>query len=326
MRHFVFPGLAVVAATAFGTWATALAPVVNPPVRVAGLEAQDSHAAASLLGQFRSSWASWMYLRTDLYLHNGVEMRPLTEGEARAGRKAEESSEKGDEKLHEESIVSVVPPRERDFRGVFGDLERATAAYQDMHGHEHNDPKKALPLFRLMTWVDPQFITGWTIGSSIIAMDRSERGTTEALRFLQEGLKANPQSVDLLHGIGTTLISRGRRIPEAVPYLERARQTGLKHLKMLSEGEVEALDQTYRWLALSYRELGHPGRMRAVAREGLQVFPDDKVLARILGAASPAAGETARKDWPPAKAQGDAHEDHDHDHDGHQDHAHGDHH
>jgi hypothetical protein len=164
------PALAIGAAIAAGVAIQSVAPEVNPPNRPAGLNAHDEAAGASLLGQFRTSAAAWLYLRADLYLHNGVEMRPLTEAEIKSGRVGVGVHE-DEQQLHgdEMNMVTVVPGREQDFRGIFGDIERATNAYKDMTAHKHNDPMDSLPLFRLMTYVDPQFIPGWTTGATIMA-------------------------------------------------------------------------------------------------------------------------------------------------------------
>ena len=162
--------------------------LVNPPIPPAGLEAHETHASASLLGQFRTSASSMLWLRTDLYLHNGVEMRPLTDQEVSEGKKGVGGAKDGHEAIvNDDAIVTVVPSAQQDFRGVFGDVERAVNAYRDMRGHEHRDPVQALPLFRLMTWLDPQFVTAWVTGATIIARDRSSEGTTRALSFLAEG-------------------------------------------------------------------------------------------------------------------------------------------
>jgi hypothetical protein len=280
----------------FGIWLGSLAAIamagsqaglvekeIEVPFRPAGLEAHDTHAAASLLGQFRTSISSWMWLRTDLYLHNGVEMRRLTRDEERAGKTGVGGVDDGHEHLHDDDlIVTVVPAKEDDFRGIFGDIERATKAYKDMAGHGHNDPEDALPLFRLMTWIDPQFINGWTTGAIVMARQRDEVGTQKALAFLHEGLAKNPQSIDILTQIGYLTITRKRDLEGALPFLEQARAIGIKNLQMLSEQELEALNLAYRWLGLSCRDIERPAELSGLMKEALRIFPDDPVLSRLL--------------------------------------------
>ena len=85
MSRFV-PWAVIAAAVGAGAAATGFRDEVNPSIQGAGLEAGEQAAGASLLGQFRSSASSSLYQRTDLYLHGGVELRPMTEGEKQAGK------------------------------------------------------------------------------------------------------------------------------------------------------------------------------------------------------------------------------------------------
>lgn len=270
------------AVLASGLKAAEIRPIVNPPIRDESLSVHESSATASLMGQARTSMTSWLWLRADLYLHNGVEMRPLTEGEQRQGVTVEGPSHDGNEQLREESEITTIPPRERDFRGIFGDVERQVASFKDMHGHVHNDPSQAMPLFRLMTWLDPSFLPGWTMGGMILARDRNEQGTARSIRYLQEGWRANPGSVELPSQIGYTIASRHGKLEDAVWYLEQAREAGFPRRHHLTEEERESLRTTYRWLALCYRDLGQTLREQAALREGISIFKDDPLMPRLL--------------------------------------------
>ncbi len=73
-----------------------------------------------------------------------------------------------------------------------------------MTGHDHNNPRQALPLFRLMTWIDPQFINGWAVGAAVLAMGKDKLGHEQAAEFLQQGLEQNPESITLLNQLGFT--------------------------------------------------------------------------------------------------------------------------
>lgn len=273
-------GLAIATGWAATGWHATLATTGRP----AGLDVHESHASASLLGQFRTSFSGWLWLRTDLYLHNGVEMRRLSEQEIAGDHRGSSSTDNHDHALHDDSLITtVIPSAEQDFRGIFGDVERATSAYKDMTNHSHNDPVSALPLFRLMTWVDPSFLPGWTTGAAIIARDRSDLSLDKALGLLREGLAKNPESIPLDGEIGYLLAARRRDFRQAVHHLDRARLHSLERA-VLSEDEVEALPQIYRWLALAHRERGMLAEMYAVLREGVERCPDDAVLLRMLEA------------------------------------------
>ncbi|MEA2553675.1 MAG: hypothetical protein QOJ65_1851 [Fimbriimonadaceae bacterium] len=291
-------GLAIAA----GWNATALRDQVNPPHPVAGLEFHETHASASLLGQFRTSTSSWLWLRTDLYLHNGVELRPLTKGERDAGHKGVGSAEKDlGAAMNDDSVVTSIPSVDRDFRGWLGNLERATSTYRDMHNHTHNNPEQALPLFRLMTWIDPNFIEGWTVGATVIARDRTDIGFEKALAYLNEGLAANPQNVQILNDIGFMYATRKKDLKTAVGYLERAREAGSKDTSHLSDEERDELAQVYRWLALCYRDLGEREKMSATIRAGLEKFSDDPVLKLLSDPPPVFLTEKGRAKWEAAR-------------------------
>ena len=258
---------------------------VNPVIKPVGLEAHDSHAAASLLGQFRTSASSWLFLHADLYLHNGVEMRPLTDGEIRLGLKGV-GSNPNEAKLHDDSkIVTVVPSQKIDFRGIFGDVERATSSYKDMTGHSHNTPRDSLPLFRLMTFLDPQFVPGWTTGANIMLWEKDREGFRKALIYLNEGLKHNPKSIDILSQIAFCHLKEfdGKRdFAAALPFLQQASVIAHENWGKLSTEEISATETNYRRLAVTLRELGKAEEQRRIVIEGLEHFPDDTPMGRML--------------------------------------------
>ncbi|MBL8088017.1 MAG: hypothetical protein JNM85_08120 [Chthonomonas sp.] len=304
-------------------------PELEAPHQNAGLNAHETHASASLLGQFRTNLSAWLWLRADLYLHNGVEMRPLTEQEVSAGKRGVGSSDNHENELHDDSkITTVIPSAEHDFRGIFGDIERETKTYKDMRGHDHNSPRESLPLFRLMTWVDPQFIPAWTVGANILCWDKDPMGVAKAVAYLNEGISHNPKSIALQNEMGSVLLRKAKDMDASVPYFTAAIALKPRDAKLLEEEESDALQQSYRWLALVHREQGNLAEQLRIAREGLAQFPQDRVLWRlshpIPKVLSPSAYELELKRHKEidlaaeAAAREDTH-DHDHDHD----HGHG---
>jgi hypothetical protein len=272
-------------ALGFGFAVHSAQPVINPPYIPAGLDAQETHASMSLLGQFKTSASAWLWLHADRYLHNGVEMRQMTQAEKDAGVATEKAADDGHPQLEDEDTeLTAIPSRDRDFRGVFGDVERATNAYKDMHNHHHNDPRVALPLFRLMTWIDPDFVPGWVQGAAIIARDRTNEAAYKALEYLKDGRQADPYSVSIVNEIGQLYITRLQNLPRAAEYLEQAREMGRHRDWVVDDTESNALRQSYRWLTLCYRDLGQTQKMREVALEGLHLYPRDMVLTHLLEA------------------------------------------
>ncbi len=298
MMRKLLIGSVLVSAIAVGYAIRPMDQVVNPPYVPAGLDAQEQYSSMSILGQFKTSASAWLWLHADLYLHNGVEMRQMTDSERHAGVKTEDAADDGKAKiLDEESVLTTIPSKDRDFRGVFGDIERATSAYKDMHHHHHNDPKLALPLFRLMTWIDPDFVPGWVQGAAIIARDRTNESAIKALAYLKDGRKQDPYSVSIVMEIGQIYITRLHDLPKAVTYLEQAREMGRNRDWVLEDTENSALQHSYRWLALCYRDLGERDKLREVAEEGLNRFPGDPVLLHLLYPPPMIFTPKAQKEW-----------------------------
>ncbi len=271
---------AIVLVGVSGNQARQLADVVNPKVQLAGVEAHETHASASLLGQFRMSAATWLYLHADLYLHNGVEMRPQTSTEQHTGQQSAVAGTSDLGQGEGTGETTVIPAANQDFRGWIGDLERACGAYKDMRGHTHNPPETAIPLFRLMTTVDPSFIPGWTMGAMIVARNTTT-GPQDAVKFLKRGVEENPTEFRLRYETGFYLAAYSRSLAQAVPWFEEARKLAYTRHD-LSPDESDSLRDTYRWLALCLRDMGRKREQQLVAQEGIARFSDDPVLLRLV--------------------------------------------
>lgn len=245
----------------------------------------------------------------------------LSDEEIKAGVQAAGSKDKElGELLNDNKTVTLVPSKDRDFRGIVGDIERETQSYHSMKEHGHNTPKDALPLFRLMTWIDPQFVPGWTTAATIIADDRTDQAFFQGVQLLQEGLQANPKSVVLLNELGHFYAGKKHDYEKALTYLLPATELELD-IKLLDENEGEAYQNAFRWTALCYREIGKPELQRKIAIRGLQRFPDDSVLLRLLGEPPYFLTEEGQHEWmekmleqaqPTSDFGHDDHDDHDH--------------
>jgi tetratricopeptide (TPR) repeat protein len=280
---------AVLLLTAFGVGNGLLAPRTEPVVAeapagltVAQQERIEKVASASLFGQFRSSTADFLYLKVDKYLHKGIEMRGLTPEEQKSGQadavKTAGSDLQQGFKQHE-GETTVVPSAARDWRGFVGDMEREIEPYRDMGDHTHASPKETLPLFRLMTWSNPHFIPGYTVGSSLMVRTQPQK----ALSFLEEGEKNNPRSIEVKAALGEMLASHFKRRDDALPKfrdavaLARERDFGT-----LTEDEKDAYETAYRLLIIVLRDAGRHSEAEQAARECLTAFPGDGTATRYL--------------------------------------------
>jgi hypothetical protein len=231
--------------------------------------------------------AQMLFLKTNAVHHAGIEERAAAAGEeaSRAGEfhthehHGEDAGAHHDD-AHEGGHVLVIPPAQEDFRGPIGHLERAVKPYLAPDGGMYRkDVDQALPYYRLLTWADPHFIQGYTLGSAFIC--RAGRRVDEALAFLHEGERYNPTSFEIQTDLGRTYAAYRKDYPAAERHLKRALELAPRDRK-LSEMEEEALVDAYRWRALNLSKWGKPREAAAVAAEGLMLFSGDRMMLHVI--------------------------------------------
>ncbi len=230
-------------------------------------------AVTSLLGEFRGSLAGFLYNRGHEYLHGGVLMRATTDSEAMQGAGANSEGE-----------VCAIPDAAHDYRGIWGDIERDTSPFT--HFHRDRARVQLLPLYRLMTWSDPHFIEGYSLGSYLVFSCATDRPLERAMDFLREGVDNNPNSY-VLHG------DLGEFELNNLHHIERSQQQFLlavRAIESMSPAQFKALDdaereqarQAWELLVITYRRQHNRPCELAWARKGLKHFPDSVTCRRSL--------------------------------------------
>ena len=188
------------------------------PLRYEGSRARDAHgmelrnhsALAAMLGEFRTSASDLMFIQTERYLHGGVSFRKGTTVEMEEEHECHDPEhghdhecEPGHDSEHDpdhdaacsfHGADTAIPRKEDDFRGWVGDLYRRVKPWQDpSKPHIHTDGVELLPWFRLMTMSDPHYVQGYLAGAYWLQMKNLE----EALAFVEEGLRNNPDAFQL---------------------------------------------------------------------------------------------------------------------------------
>lgn len=270
---------------AAGGW---LRGVVTPAVEVSqapgwsDMARIDESASASLLGELRGGFADYLWMKADRLVHNGVELRALTEAEKRDARRWQATEAAGQETpvaRHEDEGTTVVPNHEADHRGFLGKLEREIKPFMDMRSHTHRDPGETAALFRLMTWADPRFIPGWVVGANVLAENMGERD--KALAFLKEGVAKNPDSVEIHTELGRYLLYTFKDAPAAEREFRHAIRLGERHGKM-REDEAEAWETAHRWLVIQYNHAGRSQEAKEMALIAMRRFPESPYFQRAL--------------------------------------------
>jgi hypothetical protein len=238
----------------------------------------ERQAMISVMGEFRSSLAGYLWAKTDEYTHGGVRLRPMTEREKREGSAREASSADG--LAHHQDETSVIPEKERDPRGIWGDVERHVKPFFDVRHHFHRPVREVLPLYRLMTWIDPTFVPGYLVGAQMLLFENKKR-LPQAIEFLQEGARNNPRSIAIFTELGRYALVYQHDPAKAEGYLRRAIANGSSWAPQ-NPFEREGLLHAYRWLAIMERRAGQMAEARRWAQEGLTCFPDDPVLNQLI--------------------------------------------
>jgi tetratricopeptide (TPR) repeat protein len=109
----------------------------------------------------------------------------------------------------------------------------------------------------------------------------------KSIAFLQEGLRNNPKSIDILTQIAychLKVLPKANKLTRdyraALTYIVAAREIGKDNFDILTEQELDALKQNYWRMVICFRELNDYKQMLRAAREGAAMYPDDAVLAR----------------------------------------------
>lgn len=238
----------------------------------------DRQAMVSVIGEFRGGVASYLWQKTDEYTHGGVRLRPMTEREKQDESVHRASSADEIHEHHDET--GTIPEPERDPRWLWGDLERQIQPYFDVRHHFHRPVREVLPLYRLMTWVDPTFVPGYLVGAQMVLFD-NKKNLPEAVAFLQEGARNNPRSIAIFTELGRYALLYQNSPDQAERYLQQAIENG-KGWMPQNPFEREGLLHAYRWLALKAYKEGEKAKMRFWAQRGLERFPDDPPLQMLL--------------------------------------------
>ena len=237
----------------------------------------EREAMVSVMGELRSSLAGYLWAKTDEYTHGGVLLRPMTAREKRNHAAREASS--ADELQHHEDETTIIPERERDPRGVWGEIERQVKPFFDVRHHFHRPVREVLPLYRFMTWADPTFVPGYLVGAQMLLFDNKKR-LPQAIAFLKEGARNNPRSIALFTELGRYALVYQRDRVQAERYFRRAVRNG-SHWTPRNPFERDGLLNAYRWLAIMKHRMGQPQEARVWALQGLTRFPNDPVLQRF---------------------------------------------
>ena len=163
--------------------------------------AREANILTLLIGDSRRLFANHIYAKADAYFHSGYypsifdRATPgddhMREGARESHAGQEEHSEKEDE--HEEDHLG----KPRDWIDAFG---RYFYPSRHTHMEKETDEKEILPWLKFSAELDPHKVDAYVIASFTL---RKKLGKgKEAEQFLRQGLRANPDSYEILLELG----------------------------------------------------------------------------------------------------------------------------
>jgi len=229
----------------------------------------------TLLGEFRTNLDAYLWLKTEEYLHGGITYRPYTEAEKSSGL-SEIAADVGGFAQHSDG-PTLIPPKEKDWRGIFGDFERNIQPYRPGPAR-HGDPEELIPWYRVQTIINPLDVNAYVTCAFFLG-DFAKK-PDEALVFLEEGVKNNPRSPELQEAIGQFYFEKKKDYDKAIPYLSNAIAFG-KEIEKRDEGQEKAFGDAYLFLARAYRENGDLDAALRIAEEGVRECPSNTLVRAI---------------------------------------------
>ena len=175
-----------------------LATVLDGPVRELRARSRGSISIlATLLGDSRRMFANHFYAKADAYFHSGFYpgIFDAAQAEGKSHMEEEREASERQEADHDEEEAGFLG-KPKDWIDRFG-----RHFYPTTHTHlENADQREILPWLRLAADLDPQLIQTYLNGSFYLRTGLNK--PREAEEFLREGLRANPDSYELLLELG----------------------------------------------------------------------------------------------------------------------------
>lgn len=260
-------------------------------IQAAGTRNVDASALGMILGEVRTSLADFIWIKTELYAHKGVQFVPHTDqgefgesdgdeqghdhdghdheghdhdghdhdGHDHGEHGSDEPSGTGGGHQHDTKAATVIPPPEKDFRGFIGDIHRAV---QPWGGDHEWDPtsRQILPWYVLVTKMNPKHGRGYSVGAWLLlkAEDVPDH-IEEAEKFCRAGIERNPDYFPLYEIMVRVLIEK-EDWEGAIDYAVRGRDIGFKRRPVWKPGDKLPWEITPTWTMSDEEDFGFLAR------------------------------------------------------------------
>ena len=230
--------------------------------------AADGSILFRFLGETRSIISSLSILQADLYFHGGVghffEEHEHGFGVAETPKGAEVYKEPEIEPRPYISPYNVQPY-----------LSEEISVTEHVH-LEGDQLKEIVPWLYYAAKTDPHNVLAYTLTGYYLTFKLDK--TDEAIEFLREGIKNNPDSWQVYAEMGVIYFQKLEDYAKAVRYLETAK-------KLLDKSPHDKFQERYvlTFLAESYEDLGQKDKALPLYKRLHELFPDAEAFQKKVG-------------------------------------------
>jgi len=228
-------------------------------------ELEEQDLIHRMFGGLRGLLADWAFMKGESYLHGGLPIQNIVKEGAQclqiemAQRKEIEEHKTVEEHAHEHEVDE----HKVEETSLFSRIFYHTKVIEHTH-ISYAEEKEILPWFYLQVRFNPRDIQGWTLGGYWL---RRLGKYDEAMKFLEEGEKKNPDSAQIKALIGYVFFLE-RKYPEALKKLEESR-------KLWQEGEpvnVVRDDYSGSERGLAYTLLAEIYKFRCEYKKAIEIY------------------------------------------------------
>ena len=288
-------------------------------------QARNASAFAVMLGEFRTSLGDMLFVKTERYLDSGIAYEPhIDERQMESKGTVEEKLDAslgsqamaetagirpGTVDLHdhehdhadghdheaEGDVRTLIRTANTDFRGFIGKMERHVKPWRDPKlQHQHTAGTELLPWYRLATLSDPHNVRNYMVGAWWLKMLNTPKQREEAIKFLDEGIAANPDAYELYLMKGYVLRQMDKPT-EARESFSRSVEKGFnqrppgdfQEWKNWDITDEEQLSAAMSMQIMLTRDLETTASAVKLARKYQQRLPNEGSLKRVLSELEP---------------------------------------
>jgi tetratricopeptide (TPR) repeat protein len=223
-----------------------LATYLEPRIGQWTSSGQGQSVLAIAIGDGRKMFANHFYNKADEYFHSGFYPSIFDQARRAAAKDKDMAGGKHDDPEEEarESMAALRAPR--DWIDAFG-----RNFYPNTHTHldKPGAAREILPWLRLSADLDPQLIANYVVAAYWLRV--SMHKPAEAEQFLRDGLRANPNSYEILNVLAK-IYDEDHHDPD---HARNLWELALQHWREQDEAKKEPDQESYREIVSNLAQL-----------------------------------------------------------------------